>query len=234
MNFCALLVVALSGGAIFSAQAADQAVPRGSTYVPGAYYPTSIDWTGFYTGLQVGGAFGSASWTNPFSTLSDNPKPAGVLGGGQFGVNWMRNSFLLGAEADFTWMDLKGSANDANGNTHTVHSHWLSLVTGRLGYGFDRFLLYAKGGAAFGNERNKVVNTVGQLAASSTNTMVGWTVGGGIEYAITPNWSARVEYDFVDLPSRGIVLVGPPAIGSRPADVDFTIQKVTAGINYRF
>jgi outer membrane immunogenic protein len=231
MSFRALLVVVLSSGAVMSAQAADQAVPRSTTYYPAAYYPTSIDWTGWYTGLQVGGAFGSASWTNPFSGLSDTPKATSVLGGGQFGVNWMRNSLLLGAEADFTWMDLKGSANDASGDTHTVHSHWLSLVTGRLGYGFNRYLIYAKGGAAFGNERNKVVSTLGQVAGSSTGTQVGWTVGGGIEYAIAPNWSARVEYDFVDLPSPGIVLVGPP---SRPANVDFTIQKVVGGINYRF
>jgi len=227
-------MLALFGGSVMSAQAADQAAPRGTTYSPGSYYPTSMDWTGWYAGLQVGGAFGSASWTNPFSGLNDDPKPSAILGGGQLGVNWMRNSFLLGAEADFTWMDLKGSANDANGNTHTVHSHWLSLVTGRLAYGVDRFLVYAKGGAAFGNERNKVVDTLGQLAVSSTTTQVGWTVGGGIEYAITPNWSARVEYDFVDLPSHGIVLVGPRAMGSVPANVDFTVQKIVGGINYRF
>jgi outer membrane immunogenic protein len=231
MSFRTLLVVALSGGAIVSAHAADQSVPRGAPY-PDAYRPTSIDWTGWYTGVQVGGAFGSASWTNPFSNLSDDPKPSAVLGGGQFGVNWTRDSLLLGAEADFTGMDLKGSANDANGNTHTVHSHWLSLVTGRVGYAFNRYLVYAKGGAAFANERNKVVTPAGTLADSGTTTQYGWTVGGGVEYAINTNWSARVEYDYVDLPSRNIVLTG--ALGSLPASVNFTIQKVVGGINYRF
>jgi outer membrane immunogenic protein len=232
MSFRTLLVVVLSGGAIMSAHAADQSVPRGASYYPDAYRPTSIDWTGWYTGLQLGGAFGSASWTNPFSNLSDDPKPSAVLGGGQFGVNWTRDSLLLGAEADFSWMDLKGSANDAGGNTHTVHTHWLSLVTGRVGYAFNRYLVYAKGGAAFANESNKVVTPGGVSATSSTTTQVGWTVGGGVEYAINPNWSARLEYDYVDLPSRGMVLNGP--LGSQPANVNFTIQKVVGAINYRF
>ena len=233
MRFRALLVVALSGGAMVSAHAADQSVPRGPSYYPDAYRPTSIDWTGWYVGAQLGGAFGSASWTDPFSPVSDNPKPAGILGGGQFGVNWTRDSLLLGAEADFAGMDLNSSVTDGAGFTHTFSSHWLSLVTGRVGFAFGQYLVYAKGGAAFANERNKVVDTAtGQWANSGTTTQYGWTVGGGVEYAFTPHWSARLEYDFVDLPSRNIVLTGP--LGSQPANVDFTIQKVVGGINYRF
>jgi len=233
MRFRALLVVALSGGAVLSAQAADQSVPRGPSYYPGAYHPTSIDWTGWYVGGQLGGAFGSASWTDPFSGLSDNPNPAGLVAGGQVGVNWTRDSFLLGVEADFAWTGLNGSAGDAAGFVHTVHSHWLSLVTTRVGYAFGPYLLYAKGGGAFASERNEVVNRItGQTADSGTATQVGWTVGGGFEYAIDPHWSARVEYDFVDLPSHDIVMHGP--LGSLPANVDLTIHKVVGGINYRF
>ena len=237
MNFRALLVVALSGGAIISAHAADQSVPRGTTYYPDAYRPTSIDWTGWYVGAQLGGAFGSASWTNPFSipAFNDAPTSAGILGGGQFGVNWTRDSLLLGAEADFAGMDMKGSVTDG-GFTHRFSSHWLSLVTGRVGYAFSQYLIYAKGGAAFASERNNVINTAtGQWADSGTTTQYGWTVGGGFEYAINPNWSARVEYDFVDLPSRDMALHGPlTPPGPVPVSVNFTIQKVVAGINYRF
>jgi outer membrane immunogenic protein len=224
----------LSGGAILSAQAADQSVPRGPSYYPNAYRPTSIDWTGFYVGVQLGGAFGSASLTDPLSGLSDTPKPAGIIGGGQFGVNWTRDSFLLGAEMDFTGMDLTGSATDGAGFTHRVSSHWLSLVTGRAGFAVNQFLLYAKGGFAFGNERNTVITPAGNLFSSGTTTQYGWTVGGGVEYALTPHWSARLEYDFIDLLSHGIVLTGPAPFGSQPANVDFTIQKVVGGVNYRF
>jgi len=222
-----LLVVALSGGAILSAHAADQSVPRGPSYYPDSYRPTSIDWTGWYVGVQLGGAFGNASG------LSASPKPAGIIGGGQFGVNWMRDSFLLGAEMDFAGMDLASSATDGAGFTHRVSAHWLSLITGRAGFAVNQFLFYAKGGFAFGSERNTVVNPAGMLADSGTTTQTGWTVGGGVEYAFTPHWSARLEYDFVDLPSHGIVLTGP-TLGSQPANIDFTIQKLVGGVNYRF
>src|SRR5580698_5686599 len=105
-----LVAVALSGAVIGCAHAADQSVLRGgSSYYPNAYYPSSIDWTGFYVGVQLGGAFANASWTDPFSGLSDNPTTSSIMGGGQFGVNWTRNSLLLGAEADFSWMHLNGS-----------------------------------------------------------------------------------------------------------------------------
>jgi outer membrane immunogenic protein len=157
-----------------------------------------------------------------------------VLGGAQFGVNWTRDSWLLGAEADFTWVDLKGSATDAAGFTHRVSSRWLSLITGRLGYAFNQYLLYAKGGAAFTSERNKVINPAGVLADSGGTTQYGWTVGGGVEYAFTPNWSARAEYDFADFPSRNIVLVGPKPLGAQPASFDYTVQKVVGAVNYRF
>jgi outer membrane immunogenic protein len=231
MSLRALFVVVLSGAAIMSAHAADQSVAGTSPYYPRVYYPTSVDWTGFYAGLQFGGGYSSGQWTNPFSKKSDDPTAASALGGGQFGVNWTRDSLLLGVEADFDWTDLKGSASNG-GFAHSTASDWLSLVTGRLGYAINRYVVYAKGGAAFASERDKVVGPTGKMADSSGTTQYGWTVGGGIEYAINTNWSAKVEYDFADFPSRNIVVVG--SLGTQPAPVNFTVQKVVGGINYRF
>jgi outer membrane immunogenic protein len=225
MSFRALFVLALSGGAVISAQAADQAVPRGPSYYPNTYYPTSINWTGWYVGAQLGGGFGHASFTDPFSQVSNSLQPSGVLAGGQIGVNWMRDSLLLGAEADFTWTNL-----DSSNSAASFSSRWLSLVTGRVGYAFYQFLVYAKGGAAFASARATVTDGV-HLADTGTTTQVGWTVGGGVEYALNPNWSVRLEYDFADLPTRDMILHGSP---SRPVDIDFTMQKVVVGINYRF
>ena len=239
-----LVGVALFGAVMGSAQAADQSVPRGpASYYPNAYYPTSIDWTGFYVGLQGGGAFGSARWTDPFSGVADDPKPTSFVGGGQVGVNWTRDSLLLGVEADFTGTQLDDSATDGLGFTHNVRTTWMSLVTGRLGYAVNRYLAYVKGGAAFANERNTVTTPTGGFADSGMTTQYGWTIGGGLEYAISPNWSAKVEYDFVDFPSQNIVLVGCAfpfpgnvcrGLGSQPATVEYNIQKVIGGINYRF
>lgn len=221
MSFRALLALALFSAAAMSAQAADQAVPGGPSYYPNTYYPTSINWSGWYVGAQLGGGFARASWTDPVSSTSKSLQPSGVLAGGQLGVNWMHDSLLLGAEADLTYTGLDSSGNES------FKSRWLSLVTGRVGYAFNQFLLYAKGGAAFASARIIV-----HSADTSSTTQVGWTVGGGVEYAINSNWSARIEYDFVDLPSRDIILRGPQ--GLSPVGVDFTIQKVVAGINYRF
>jgi outer membrane immunogenic protein len=100
-----------------------------------------------------------------------------------------------------------------------------------VGYAFNQFLVYAKGGVAFASARATVTD-LGKLADTGTTTQVGWTVGGGVEYALNPNWSVRLEYDFVDLPSRDMILHGPQ--GALPVGADFTIQKVVAGINYRF
>jgi len=226
MSLRAVLVLGLSGVAIISAQAADQAAPGGPRYYPNTYYPSSVNWTGWYVGGQFGGGFGHTSFTDPFSQVSNSLKPAGVLGGGQFGVNWMRDSLLLGAEADFTWTNL-----DSSSGTASFSSRWLSLVTGRVGYGFNQFLVYAKGGAAFASARATVTDGV-HLADTGTTTQIGWTVGGGVEYAINTNWSVRLEYDFADLPTRDLILHGSRA--ALPVDIDFTIQKVVVGINYRF
>jgi outer membrane immunogenic protein len=227
MSLRALLAPALFGAAVMSAQAADQAVPGGPSYYPNAYYPTSINWTGWYVGAQFGGAFGRASWTDPFSQASNSLQPSGVLGGGQIGVNWMRDSLLLGAEADLTFTGLESSSDTAS-----FSSRWLSLLTGRVGYAVNQFLLYAKGGAAIAGARATVTDPQGRVADTGTTTQVGWTVGGGVEYAINSNWSARIEYDFVDLPSRDMIL--HVLQDSRPVGIDFTIQKVVVGINYRF
>jgi outer membrane immunogenic protein len=226
MSFRALLALALFSGAAMSAQAADQAVPGGPSYYPNTYYPTSVNWTGWYVGGQFGGSIGNAGWTDPFSQTSNSLRPSGILGGAQFGVNWMRDSLLLGAEADFAWIGLDSSGNGAGFN-----SRWLSLVTGRVGYGFNQFLIYAKGGAAFADVRATTTD-LGHLADTGATTQVGWAVGGGVEYAINPSWSVRLEYDFVDFQSQDMNLRSPH--GLLPVSVDFTVQKVVAGINYRF
>ena len=238
MSTRALIVaVALCGAAVASAEAADPsaAAARAPSYYPNRYYPTAILWTGFYAGLHGGGAWSSATWTDPLSGASDNPQPSSILGGAEIGVNWQNEGLVLGAEADISWIRLHGSAVDAAG-FHTISAHWLSMVTGRLGYAFNRFLVYGKGGAAFTGERNDVIGPPRTTASTGTLTQVGWTVGGGVEYAFDSAWSARIEYDFIDFPSRDLTLarvglVPPLAV---PVTVDWRIQKLVGAINFRF
>jgi len=235
-----LVAAALSGAACLPVQAADQSVPGGSvpSYYP-AYYPGGIDWTGFYTGLQVGGAFTNFSGNNPFSGVAFNPAENSIIGGFQVGANWQREGFVVGIEADFTWMALSGTASDAAGFVDTFKSSWMVTTTARLGYAFNRALVYGKGGAAFAEERDKTAGVLGAANTSAT-TQIGWTVGIGVEYALTSEWSARLEYDYVDFPGHNLAMTGslglPGAICpcTTAFPVDYSIQKVVAAINYRF
>jgi outer membrane immunogenic protein len=237
MSTRALIVaVALCGAMVASTEAADQSAASGRapSYYPNSYYPTAILWSGFYTGLHIGGVESSATWTDPLpGAASDNPRPGSILGGAQIGVNWQWDWLVLGAEADMSWLRLHGFAVDSAGFNHTISAHWLSMATGRLGYAFNRYLAYAKGGAAFTGERNDVSTPAGKTASTGTLTQVGWTVGGGVEYAFDSAWSARLEYDFIDFPSQDLTLhgFGLPTV---PVTVDWRIQKLVGAINFRF
>jgi outer membrane immunogenic protein len=224
------------------AQAADQALPPAAAgrYEP-AYFPQAVNWTGFYVGLNVGGGFASAPWTDPRpgDGLRDNPRGAYVIGGGQLGANWQIDSLVMGFEFDFDGQDLSNTVIDGAGDKRLLRSSWLSTLTGRAGYAFGQALFYAKGGVAFGNERNDLTAGGTALpATTSTTTQIGWTVGAGVEYGFTHSWSAKLEYDFVDFPSnltlQGFALGAPGVPGSAPVNVNFTIQRLIAGINYHF
>jgi outer membrane immunogenic protein len=234
MYIRSLLVAAtLCGAPLAAADAADMSVPRAPAQAP-AYAPPPIsvyNWTGFYVGAQLGGAWSNASWTDPVSGLGDSVNGSGFIGGGQIGYNYQIGPWVLGLEGDFAGTNLHGSDTDIAGFTHGTSTDWTSTVTGRLGYAVSRVLFYAKGGAAFANERNTVTSPFGTASVTSASTPAGWTAGAGIEYAIDPKWSARVEYDYLGFGSQG---VSGPVPGTLPGSVDLNIQRVMAGINYRF
>jgi outer membrane immunogenic protein len=196
-----------------------------------AYVPPPLTWTGFYVGAHLGGAWSEADWTNPVSGLSNSFTNGGLLGGGQIGYNYQAGAMVWGIEGDFSGTSLRPSNTDAAGFTHTTSTYWTSTVTGRLGFTFDRTLLYAKGGAAFADERNSVVDPTGLFTSSGTTTVAGWTAGGGVEYALDPHWSAKIEYDYLGFGSQGVSAALP---GGAPGSVDLNIQRVIGGINYRF
>jgi outer membrane immunogenic protein len=245
-----LVAVAVCGAAVTTAQAADVVLaPRAApSYYP-SYYPQSMDWSGFYLGAHIGGMVASAPWTDPFSGSSDDPQQAMVTGGGQFGVNFQEGWFLYGFEVDVSGFDLAAKATDAAGNVHTIKASWLSTITARAGYTFGQTVVYLKGGAAFGNENNAVslIAPAGVTATTGSNTQVGWTIGTGAEYAIDRHWSVKVEYNYIDLshPSgtlqatpagfpAGLFPPGFPAVGNTSAQVDYTVHRFIAGMNFRF
>jgi outer membrane immunogenic protein len=202
----------------YSAQAAD---------IPRPYYkaqPRSVvayyNWTGFYAGIVGGYGWGTSNWNSPVI----NTSPKGWNIGGTLGYNYQMGSVVFGLEGDLAWSNVKGSAAAA-GNTFTTENRWLGTFRGRLGYAADRFLPYITGGLAYGD----IKATVEPAALSASKSKLGWTVGGGIEYAFLGNWTAKAEYLYVDL---GTFDPGFAATGTN--SVSFKEHLVRVGLNYKF
>jgi len=219
---------------------------------PATYIPAPIpyyNWTGFYIGGNVGYAFTSSS-TLSDSQLSNitNTSSGAFLGGGQVGVNWeFGPGVVIGAEADFDWLPntkntvtLTGTGTNAPSTaTASINSRWLTLVDARLGYAWDRLLVYGKGGGAFvgANNSSLTVSPSGAvLPLSGPANNMGWNAGVGLEYAFWGTWSAKAEYDYVRLNSASFTAAG--AGGPFNQDVisanNRVINLVTVGLNYKF
>jgi outer membrane immunogenic protein len=209
----------------------------------------AFSWTGFYLGGNVGYGWatddpGTISFYQPVGVFAGsipgiNSRLNGVIGGGQIGYNQQINNFVVGLEGDFSGTGMKGSVTD-NVNTYTASTqiNWLATVRGRAGVAFDRTLVYATGGLAIASVKTTLNDTYpgfGIITTASTPTYVGWTIGGGIEMALYSNWTARVEYLYLDLGSKQNTFNEPPpgwpAISSN-ASVSGNLVRV--GLNYKF
>jgi outer membrane immunogenic protein len=201
----------------FSTQAADipRPVYKSAMRPVIAYY----NWTGFYVGINGGYGFGKSKW----SGVGVAPKPTGGMAGGTIGYNYQVGSWVWGLEGDIDWADVNGNAICA-GFTCSTKNTWLATLRGRIGYAFDRWLPYLTAGGAYGNVKASV--NPGGFSASKSE--LGWTFGGGLEYAFLGNWSAKIEYLYVDL---GRFDTGPAPFVN---NVSFKENVVRAGINYKF
>ena len=210
-------LIALTG----AAAAADLSRPPPYYKAPPVFAP-AYNWTGFYIGVNGGGGWGRSAWdsTGSFDV-------SGGLVGGTVGYNYQVGQAVLGLEGDIDWSGVKGTTNNACAPGCQTENSWLSTVRGRLGYAADRFMPYITGGAAFGNIK---ASEPGFAGNSTTNT--GWTLGGGLEFAIAGNWTAKAEYLYVDLGNFNCgVACGP---GSTVNNVSFHSNIMRGGINYRF
>jgi len=167
----------------------------------------AYSWAGPYIGGNVGYAWGSVdnNWT----------KPSGFVGGVQAGYNWQQGHWVFGLEGDIQ----ATGANDTFA-PWKFSNPWFGTVRGRGGYAFNNILVYGTVGLAFGELR---ANTFG-LTESHTN--VGWTAGVGAEVGLTQNWSAKVEYLYVDLANSNFAITG--------MSNGYSFGTFRAGVNYRF
>lgn len=190
---------------------------------PIAYEDSPFSWTGFYIGTHLGYGWSDVSWQET-PAFNGNHSGTGALAGGQVGYNWQSGRVVYGVEGDMSgsWID---GGNGCCG--HTIN--WLGSVRGRLGLAVgsdNRTLLYATAGAAWADIDYSSVG-------SFSNTHFGWVAGAGIERALTPNLSAKIEYlyygfDGVTAPA------GTVAPGAGTANLDPSAQTVRFGLNFRF
>jgi outer membrane immunogenic protein len=228
-----LLVGFIVGASALSApaHAADLPPPAAPPpRAPVAYIPAApvFTWTGFYVGLNAGYAFGQSNWTSPLgSTGWFNVN--GPLAGGTIGGNYQIGQLVLGVEGDLDWQNVKGSMVGGNCAAASCNSasNWVGTFRGRVGYAFDRVLLYATGGGAVANIK-AWLNTL----PSASSTELGWSSGFGVEVAMTENWTAKAEYLAVGFqqPTCGLAnCFAAPAVS-----VKFYESMARGGVNYKF
>jgi outer membrane immunogenic protein len=218
---------------VCSAAAADlPPAPAPAAVAPVAYAPPVYNWSGFYVGGHLGGGFADSSWSDPFTGATNTFSKSGFLGGGQVGVNAQFNWLVLGLEGDFSWTGLKGSGTDSGGDSISTNTEWTSTATGRIGAAFDRLLVYGKGGLAIAHDVSSLTDPAANTS-TDTLTRTGWTVGAGLEYALDKNWSARIEYDYLDFGSQPLNFT-TPVIGSVTSNASTNVQEIKAGLNFRF
>jgi outer membrane immunogenic protein len=227
-----LATVAIAAlGAAVPALAADLGGRPYYNKAPAYAPPIMYNWNAFYIGAHGGGAFSSDSNFNGLTT--GNNAGGRFLGGLQVGADFQfAPNWVAGVEGQYSWLSGNIGAVFPGGFAYTNDQRGLGSITGRVGYTWGPGLIYIKGGYAYSNNNETV--TLGGIPvgfATDGNHRDGYTVGAGAEYMFTPNWSAKLEYQYYDFGSSHFT--APTALvpfGNFRTDD----QTLKAGLNYRF
>jgi outer membrane immunogenic protein len=243
-------VAAVALAAVQPALAADLATSLPVKAAPAPVVP-AFSWTGCYVGAHGGYAWGRERWYNTLGVAVPGAEHdvKGWLAGGQAGCNLQQDRWVFGVEGDLSWANGKGNSFfDSFRGTPTrfgynTKADILGTIAARLGIAFDRTLLYAKGGLTSAHERHwttlqilaPLPGPTNIFRETDTNWRWGGMVGGGVEYALTNNWSGKIEYNYLFLGKHADKF----CLASNPAscidlDVKQNIHLVKAVINYRW
>lgn len=251
--FAATLVTTLAALVATPAWAADMLAKK----APPPPHAPAWSWTGFYVGGNVGGGFAKTDWFEDVSGSGGGGPPgfqdasvsaSGILGGGQIGFDWQNGWAVFGLQADADAAGIHGGAScfpQVIGvpQSCTTKIDAIGTVTGRFGAAFDRALFYVLGGFAWEHKRLNNPGFVPGIVSfnpESTGTKPGATVGAGVEWALAGNWSAFLQYNFMDFGRRAAMFTEPdPAVaaitGSRFTEIiREDVHVIKAGLNYRF
>jgi outer membrane immunogenic protein len=221
-----IAVAAVMAGSAFAADMPLKAPPPVLAY----------DWSGFYIGGVIGGAWGRTDSSDPglgiIGTLLNVPvvqttTSSGFIGGVEGGDRYQFGKLVVGWEADMTWGGVNGTSTTTFSpigvppgifnltRSITTNTNWTGTAVSTLGIAHDRWLIYGKAGVAWEHTNytdNWTGNLVGIVFPAFTGTgsenRVGWTVGTGIEWAIWNNWSVKAEYDYLDFGTRNVAING--------------------------
>lgn len=238
MKLVSVLIAGVAMAALSGAvQAADLPSRRAPAPVAMAAAPV-FTWAGSYVGVNLG-AWINGSRTS-FAGIGGLGHGAGFLGGLTMGHNWdLRNGFVVGLETDLDYR-ARADVNGAGLVQTTTSSGYLGTARVRAGVALDRALIYVTGGLAYGNPaspRTIVAPWAGYAGARNGNddkVQLGWALGAGVEYALTPNWSVKAEYIYADLGSRSLRYDSFPGFVSAYVPVRSKEHVARLGLNYRF
>jgi outer membrane immunogenic protein len=236
--------VALSALIAGPAMAADLPA-RGPVYKAAPPVMTYFSWTGCYVGGHVGGVWSQRDWSvgagDPFflpGQAFGSHDANGWLGGAQVGCNYQTGPWVFGIQGDYAWTDASGSGADSlnavlfPGATISSNMKGLSSVTGRVGYAWDRFLGYVKGGGAWVQE--EYTATAGPFVGTASQTRSGWTVGVGGEYAFTNNFTGFIEYNYYGFDDKSVTLASGLGGVYNVVNVKQDLSVVKIGVNWKF
>jgi high affinity Mn2+ porin len=212
----------------------DGAAAAADMPVKAPVFKAVYDWTGFYLGGHVGyggGSFGPGTNPLPEQGVFFPHSVTGLIGGYQAGyIKQFSNHVVLGIEADASFTTpVDGPALTPAPFNTTLD--YVGTARGRIGYAFGTLLPYVTGGFAWGHSHVNINDGGREIISSPGQYQPGWTAGAGVEFAVSGNWSAKVEYDYIDLARRMYDLSG---FGLPGVNVDPNIHLVKFGLNYRF
>jgi outer membrane immunogenic protein len=179
-----------------------------------AYVQPVYNWSGFYVGGHIGGGFADSSWSDPFTGANNTFNKLGFLAAVR---SERTSSSTRSCSASRATSPGPGSGSRARAPIRSATplpptTNWTSTVTGRVGAAFDRLLVYGKGGVAFAQDQSSLTD-LGANTASTTFMRTGWTAGAGLEYGLSQNWSAKIEYDYLGFGSKALNFLDAAAAG---------------------
>ena len=195
----------------------------------------SADWSGFHVGAHVGWLWGDIDYREPDpGGLAASPDIDGFAGGGLIGYNHRIERLIAGLEADGGLLDASFDSGESGGNGYSAFDlDWNAHVRARLGWAVENTLLFIAGGLALAQV---TLDDTDAGFGDDDNIHLGWTVGGGVEHAVTGDLVLRLEYLYDDYGQERYTIASPPGpfFPSYPADIELTSHTLRAALSYRF